>query len=124
MPKKIKKLALPGLAILGSVFYSGTFAIGAALAYFITEIICKKLIHTGKLKLLIFDYKRWQIHLHHWAIAILIIIGIYLSNSISLSIFWTGVLMGLVFHDIYTDKKWRTNDKNWYHLIYKKDIAE
>lgn len=123
MKKKLKKLTLPSLVITGSVFYSTTFAIGAALAYFAIEIILKKWVNTGKFKMLIFDYKRWQIHLHHWLIAVLIMFGIYLSGSISLSIFWTGALIGVIFHDIYTDKKWRNNNKNWYHIIYKKPSA-
>jgi len=118
--KKIKKFAIPGIALIGSTFYSLTFAVGAVLAYFSTEIILKKFIQTGKLKLLIFNFKRWQIHLHHWVLATLILIGIYLSNSVSLSIFWGGVLVGVIFHDIYTDEKWRSDDKKWYQIVYKK----
>lgn len=121
MPKKIKKIAFPGAALIASLYYSTSFAVGAIAAYLATELVCKKLIHTGKLKLLVFNFKRWQIHIHHWLIAALIIIGIYISNSVSLSIFWAGVLIGLIFHDIYTDEKWRTDDKKWYQFIYKKN---
>ena len=120
MPHKIRKFAFPGIALMVSAYCSTAFAIGAIVAYIATELICKKLIHTGKLKSLVFNFKRWQIHIHHWLIAVLIIIGIYFSNSVSLSIFWAGVLIGLIFHDIYTDEKWRTNNKKWYQLVYKK----
>jgi len=120
MTQKIRKFAFPGIALTASFYYSAVFAIGAIAAYIAIEMVCRKFIQTGKLKLLIFDFKRWQVHLHHWLIAVLIIIGIYLSDSISLSIFWSGVLIGLIFHDIYTDEKWRTDDKKWYQFIYKK----
>ncbi|MDP2910285.1 MAG: hypothetical protein Q8N58_00665 [bacterium] len=120
MPNKIKKFAFPGIALTASLYYSVFFAVGAIVAYIATELVCKKLIHTGKLKMLVFNFRRWQIHIHHWLIAILIIIGIYLSSSISLSIFWSGVLIGLIFHDIYTDEKWRVDDKKWYQFVYKK----
>jgi hypothetical protein len=120
MSHKIRKFAFPGIALTASLYYSVVFAIGAIGAYIATEIVCKKLIHTGKLKLLVFNFKRWQIHIHHWLIAVLIIIGIYFSDSVSLSIFWSGVLIGLIFHDIYTDEKWRIDDRKWYQFVYKK----
>ena len=113
------------MALVGSFFYSAIFAIGALLGYIFTEIFCKKFIKTGKVKLLIFNFKKWQIHLHHWVIASLIIVLVYISDSLSLSVFWLGVLGGLIFHDIYTDRKWRgITGKAWYHVVYKKSAPE
>jgi len=121
MKKKAKKFFLPSVALIGSFLYSAIFAIGALLGYLCIEVFCKKFVKTGRVKLLIFNFKNWQIHLHHWLIAASIIILASISNSFSLPIFWSGVLGGLIFHDIYTDRKWQgITGKAWYHVVYKK----
>lgn len=120
MSKKIKKFIFPGAAIITSLYLSVLFAIGALIGYISTEFFLKKFIKTGRVKCLSFDFKKWQIHLHHWVIASSIILFAYISDSFSLSFFWSGILGGLIFHDIYADKRWHKSGKKWYHVVYKK----
>ncbi len=119
--KKYKKYIIPGTALIASFYASIVFAIGVIAGYIAIEIYCKKLLETGKVRMLIFNLKGWEIHLHHWILGVLIILGAYLLNILySLPIMFLGVIGGLIFHDIHTDKKWRkTTNKAWYHIIYK-----
>lgn len=121
MSKKVRKFIFPGIALIASFYASIIFAIGAIAGYIVTEIYCKKLLKTGKVRMLIFNLKGWQIHLHHWILGVLIIFGAYLLNILySLPIIFLGVIGGLIFHDIHTDKKWRKmTGKAWYHIVYK-----
>ena len=119
--KKIKKFIFPGAALIASFYASIVFAIGAIVGYIVIEIYCKKLLKTGKVRMLIFNLKGWEIHLHHWVLGVLVIFGAYILNILySLPVIFLGTIGGLIFHDIYTDKKWRkTTNKSWYHIIYK-----
>lgn len=121
MSKKVRKFIFPGIALMASFYASIIFAIGAITGYIVTEIYCKKLLKTGKVRMLIFNLKGWEIHLHHWVLASLAILTAYLFNFIySVPIIFLGILGGLIFHDIHTDKKWRKiTDKAWYHIVYK-----
>ena len=119
--KKIKKLILPGTAIIASLYGSLVFAFGAAIGYITGHIFCKKYIETGRVKMTIFNFKKWEVHLHHWLTAGAIILSAYLFGFIgSIPVIFLGALGGLVFHDIHKDKEFRKNDKSWYHIIYRK----
>jgi hypothetical protein len=117
MPKKVKKLIFPGAGLMISSYYvSILFAVGIILGYFGTMLFHKKLVDTGKVKLIIFNLGKWKIHLHHWILGILIFFFIYLTNILSyLPIIFLGGLSGLIFHDLYTDKV-------WYKVIYKEPV--
>lgn len=114
MSKKIKKFIFPGATLIISSYYiSILFAMGIIFGYLGTKLFHKKLVDTGKVGLIIFNLGKWKIHLHHWILGGLTIFFIYLTNLLfSLPIICLGFLGGLIFHDIYTDKK-------WYKIIYK-----
>ncbi|MDP2909709.1 MAG: hypothetical protein Q8N69_01395 [bacterium] len=122
MRKKARKYFIPGIGIAASVYCSWSFAAGAVAGFYIAEIFMRKFVGTGKIKLLKFDIKdNWEVHLHHWIWPSLAIIGIGIINTVAaIPLFILGFFNGLIFHDIYTDKKWRDNEKSWYHVVYKK----
>jgi len=118
---KIKKLILPISFAIASIYGSLVFAIGGILGYIGIDIYCKRYVKTERIKMLIFDTKKWEIHLHHWIVAGAVILYAQIFGFIgSIPIMFLGALGGLVFHDIHTDKKFRKNDKSWYHIIYRK----
>jgi len=123
MAKKIKKYIFPGAALVASLYASTTFALGAVAAYFATEIYCHKLVKSGKVRPVKFKVKSWDIHFHHWIWPIMFIVGAYILGLIySMPVIFIGALGGLVFHDIYTDKKWSPivgETKPWYKFITK-----
>jgi len=122
MKKKVKKFIFPGLGLIASVWFSFVFAIGAITAFFASEIFMKKYFKTGVVKEIKIGFRNWEVHLHHWILAILIMAGVAVIDTISaLPIIILGFLNGLIFHDIYTDKKWRTDNKKWYQFIYRKE---
>jgi len=118
---KIKKLILPGTFLIASLYGSLVFAIGGILGYIGTDIYCKKYVKTNRIKMIIFDVKDWEVHLHHWLVAGIVILCAQIFGFIeSIPVVFLGALGGLVFHDIYADKKFRKNDKSWYHIVYRK----
>lgn len=113
MSKKVKKIILPGTALIVSSYVSILFAIGIIIGYLGTNLFQNKFVKTGKLKLIILTLGKWKIHFHHWIIGSLIILIAYIMNFLSsLPIFCLGIVGGLIFHDFYTDK-------TWYKIVYK-----
>ncbi|GAI41999.1 unnamed protein product, partial [marine sediment metagenome] len=83
------------VALIILVITTVLFTIGGIIGYFITEIFCKKLIKSGKVRMVIFNLKGWEIHLHHWVLASLAILTAYLFNFIySVPIIFVGILGG------------------------------
>lgn len=104
-----------------ALYCSWTFAFGAASGFYLAELFMKKYVGTGRIKLLKFDYKNWEIHIHHWIWpGLIIIIAGLVSTVAAIPLFILGFFNGLIFHDIYTDKKWRDNEKSWYQVVYRK----
>ena len=114
MKKKIKKYIIPGTALMLSIYASAAFAIGTIIGYVFTNLFCKKLVYTGKIKKVILDHGNYNIHFHHWIIGLFMLLFGFISQIIyTAPIFFVGCIGGLIFHDIYTDKK-------WYKIIHKK----
>jgi len=111
MPKKMKKFIFPGTTLIASLYFSVLFGIGIIVGYLGTDIFYKKFVKTGKINHLIFNFGRWEVHFHHWLMGTIGFFVAYFFSS--LSIFWIGFFGGLIFHDIYFDRK-------WYRVIYKK----
>jgi len=121
MKKRAKKYFIPGLGVAAAIYCSWSFAAGAIAGFYVAEIFMNLFVGTGRIKMLKFDYKEWEVHLHHWIwpSAVIIIMGL-ISAVGAIPLFILGVFNGLIFHDIYTDKKWRDNDRSWYQVVYKK----
>jgi len=121
MKKKFKKFVFPGIGLIVSIWCSISFALGAVVAFFVTEVFMKKISKNKQIRLVLKD---WEIHLHHWAIAGLIILaGCFIDTISVFPVLVLGFLNGLIFHDIYTHDKWKVDDKRWYNLVYKKTRA-
>jgi len=112
--KKIKKFIFPGIGLLVSIWFSAVFCFWAVLGFFATEIFIKKYIYTGKIGLLKFNLRNWEVQLHHWFWPGLVVVGAYFFGFTSaLSLPVLGVASGIMFQDLYRDKK-------WHKVIYKK----
>ncbi len=110
--KKIKKFIFPGAALIISSYVSVLFTIGGVAGYLGTTLLHRKIREKrGEVKGINLPFRKWKIHLHHWILGGLGVIITYFF--LPLSIFWIGIFGGLVFHDIYTDKK-------WYRVVYRK----
>ena len=113
--KNYKKIIAPGAAITASLYISFIFATGGAIGYFLTDLFCKKFVYTGKVNLMVFNFKNWQLHLHHWLYGILIIAFLQFTGFFpTMPLFFLGGLSGLVVNDLLTDK-------SWYRVIYRKN---
>ena len=112
LKKRIKKFFLPGTALIASLYISALFTIGIVIGYFGIFLFNRNFIKTGRVNPLIIDMGKWEVHFHHWILGSLAFSAIIALQS-SLFLFWLGTSGAIVFHDIYTDKK-------WYKVIYRK----
>lgn len=123
--KRIKKFILPAAVLFGSSYLSILFTIGAFISYLTCEMFLKKFVRTGKVRLLIFGFRNWEIHIHHWFMgftACLVLITAYIFGFIhSIPVFLAGILSGMIVHDVYTDKRWNVNKIKWYKILYRKN---
>jgi len=117
--EKVKKPLLlfsfgVALAYISAIpFYSGSF-LGYILAKFFSG---KSTACQGRLKSIILNVGTYRIHLHHWFISVLIILGL-LIKGICLSEFLLGTfgfLAGLIFQGIY-------HYQDWHRILIKKEI--
>jgi len=107
MPKRAKKILFPGTALLVSFYFSALFGLGLILGYLGTDGFYRKFVKKGKINPIIFNFKNWKIHLHHWLIGVIILIGFGLGGwLLVLPKIVLGSVCGLVLHDFYFDKKW------------------
>jgi len=110
---KTKKIILPSTAIASS-FYSVLFAVGLIVGYWMTKYFFKKTWDKGRIGPIFLNLGRWQIHLHHWLMGVLVL---YLIGNMHLfPVFpkiFLGAIGGIIFHDLYFDKE-------WYRIVLKK----
>lgn len=112
--KKRKKFFLPALGIIASTYFSLVFALWAVIGFFATEIFMEKYMETGRVKSIKLSFKNWELQLHHWLWPGLIILGAQIAGlNHLLPISVLGFAGGVMFQDLYRDKK-------WHKVIYKK----
>tara|TARA_Y100000310_G_C20423347_1_gene687743 strand:+ start:264 stop:611 length:348 start_codon:yes stop_codon:yes gene_type:complete len=115
MIKKTKKYIIPGTVLLTASYLSVIFTAGGILGYWLTNIFCKRYVHTGKVKTLEFGLGDWKVHLHHWITGGLAILLIYFMGFMyTVPIFFIGAITGLIFHDLHTDDY-------WHKVVYKEE---
>jgi hypothetical protein len=104
---KAKKIIFPGTALLVSLYISGLFALGIIFGYIVTVLFHKKIVEKGRVKPIFLNFGRWKIHLHHWLMGASVLLLLWIGGAFSfLPKFWVGMIGGLVFHDIYSDREW------------------
>jgi len=90
---------------------SSLLAAGVIIGYGATEIFLRRYHKTGRVKSLVLKIGNWRIHVHHWITGTLLM-GVFAVVS-SLSFLPLGIIGGVIFHDLYTDK-------SWHQIFYKK----
>ena len=115
MIEKTKKFILPGTTLAISLYLSFLFGLGLVIGYICTNFICKKYnIGTNRKRWLLLNIGEWEVHIHHWVYAALIILTIYWFGYMpNIPNIFLGLLLGLIVHDLHTDKI-------WYKVVYKK----
>lgn len=104
--------------LIVALFFPISFLIGTICSVLATDLYLKKFIDTGRVNLMIFNIGKWEIHLHHWVMGVLVFLGIYLVGVFpDLSYFWIGVGLGVIIHDLYTDDI-------WYKVVYRNHEEE
>lgn len=108
MKKKfITKTALSALfALISLKLFLGVVSGYFASKFYTDKVVGKKL---GKLTFgsVFIPFGKYKIHLHHWLYPSLILGGGALIDAFFLAFYFpVGILLGIVLHDIATDKHW------------------
>ncbi|RLG17276.1 hypothetical protein DRN75_03890 [Nanoarchaeota archaeon] len=114
-----KTLVLTSLGIISLI--SPSFSSGLVVGYITGRQYSSRLLE-GKTKIrpLIFSIRNWKIHLHHWFLALIILICIAISGKFShFSGVVYGILGGLIIQDIYWDTKLYKKHPYWKEKWYK-----
>jgi hypothetical protein len=109
MVKASKKKIIPLLTF--SIVPNLTF-LGGVLGYYLCKFLAgKKPGEQGKIKSLIFSFKNWKIHLHHWFLGVLFLFFSIYFDFLIFSQFFIGFLVGVIFQGLtYPD---------WYRIVAK-----
>jgi len=119
-----KTIVLTSLGIIS--FVSLFFSIGLIIGYITGNYFSKKILEgKTRLKPLIFHIKSWKIHLHHWFLSVLAVLSVVVLGYFAhFPEIIYGILGGLIFQDIYWDKKWHKKhfywDEKWYKILSKR----
>ncbi len=109
---KVKKV-LPAVAIATSFYYSYLLCLGLILGYFGCKLFYKKFVENGKVDLIFIDCGKFQIHVHHWIMGAGFLALVWIVDYFYLPTFFTGVMLGIIAHDIY-------DFNDWHRVIIKK----
>ena len=84
------------------------FSVGLIIGYIVGRYFPKELSkRKTKFQAFIFHIRNWRVHLHHWFLSILtIFLAITFGYFFYFPIIFYGILGGLIFEDIYWDRKW------------------
>jgi hypothetical protein len=89
------------------------FYTGGILGYFSGEFFAGEEVNKiGKIPSLLFNFGNWQFHLHHWLVALILLLSLWLSlakkNKLNpfFKLFLFGYLSGLIFQGILSYSDW------------------
>jgi len=98
---------LPAIALMISFHYSALFAIGMLIGYLASKLFAKYFLEKGRVECIYIDWgKNWKIHVHHWILGVLILIIVGIIDYFYLPRFFSGMIVGLIAHDIYDYNDW------------------
>ncbi len=105
--KGVKKL-FPAVVLVMSFYYSALFAAGLLIGYLATKFYCKKLgIDETSEKRIFLNMGKWDIHLHHWIMGVMLIALIYIGGwRPEIPVLVWGLIAGMIIHDIYDFNDW------------------
>lgn len=88
-------------------FLSLEMYLGSLLGYFSFKFF------TGKIPSLVFNIKKWRIHIHHWLYGLIILISALRFDFLPFPQFSFGFLTGMIFQGIYCYQ-------DWYRVLMKR----
>lgn len=105
MKRKLSIISRISLAVF-TAYFSVVMCLGLVVGYFLGRFISRRIFY-GRFKPLIFELKGVKIHLHHWLLGILwfFLLGIFASSLLE-NLFIAGLGGGIIFEDIWHDRKW------------------
>ena len=106
------KILLPALVLLPSFYYSFSFTTGIVIGYVLCKIFCHLFVNKGKINSIFIDYGKWQLHLHHWIIGIMVLAIVWVIDYFYLPTFFAGAVCGMIIQDIY-------DYNDWYKVVVK-----
>jgi|SRR3989344_439615 len=102
---KVRKF-LPAFVLVASVYYSFFLAIGLFLGYLGSRLFSKYFIEKGRVDSIYIDCGKWKLHMHHWIMGALLLLVVWFIDYFYLPMFLTGVVLGVIAHDIYDYNDW------------------
>lgn len=103
---KVKKY-LPAVVFTASLYYYGfLLAIGLAIGYMGSRIFAKHLLDQGKVDPIYIECGKYKIHLHHWIMGVLFLVGAWFIDKYYLPSLFVGIVGGIIAHDIYDYNDW------------------
>ncbi len=103
---KVKRVVLPAVVLGTSVYYSFAFTGGIVVGYLLAKAFCHVFWKTGKVESIFFDLGKWQLHLHHWIMGLMILGVAWAIDFFYLPAFFAGVVIGVAVQDIYDYNDW------------------
>jgi hypothetical protein len=113
-----KKILLISIVVAAAVLLSFSYylwCVGGILGYVGGKLAGGKTAGVkGRVKSIIFPLNKYQLHLHHWFIAVIILIVTVITDRyvITPQLFYGGML-GLAFQGVYCYD-------DWFHIIKKR----
>ena len=107
------KMVLPAIVLVTSFYYSFSFTGGIVVGYVLCKIFCHFFVNNGRIDSIFIDYGKWQIHLHHWILGILLLAILWIIDHYYLPTFFAGAICGIIIQDIY-------DYNDWHRVILKK----
>jgi hypothetical protein len=88
--------------------------IGLILGYFGCKTFYKLFVENGKIDLIFLDFGKWQVHVHHWIMGVMVLAVVWVVDYFYLPMFFVGAILGIIAHDIY-------DFNDWHKIIVKKE---
>ena len=100
------KIFLPAIVLATSFHYSIRFTMGIVVGYILCKLFCDIFVKNGKVDSIFLDYGKWQVHLHHWIMGIIVLAIVWVIDFFYLPTFFAGVICGGILQDIYDYNDW------------------
>jgi len=114
---RVKKF-LPAIVLASTFYYSFLMMIGMVLGYLGTKLYCNFFeIDENSDRRIFVDCGKWKIHFHHWIMGALVLLIVWIVDYFYLPRFFTGVVAGVIVHDIY-------DYNDWHQVIVKNEDYE
>jgi hypothetical protein len=100
-----KKLLISSLGVLSFVSFLTTF--GGVMGYFFSRWFFGRFFGRSWVKSWILKIGRYRFHFHHWLVGLsLLLLGIFDVIPLLKGAIFQGVIIGLIFHDIFDTSEW------------------